>query len=43
VLPLLQVVVDALAAHLAPWPSDGFVFTTERGNVIRQTALSAMV
>ncbi|MGX5653172.1 tyrosine-type recombinase/integrase [Geodermatophilus nigrescens] len=43
VVPLPQVVVDALAAHLARWPSDGFVFTTDLGNPIRRTAFSATV
>ena len=43
VLPLPQVVVDALAAHLATWPTDDFVFTTETGTPIRRTAFSARV
>jgi integrase len=29
VVPLPQVVVDAMAARLAHWPTDGFIFTTE--------------
>ncbi|PWW24886.1 site-specific recombinase XerD [Geodermatophilus normandii] len=43
VVPLPQVVVDALAAHLKQWQSDGFVFTTDLGNPIRRTAFSATV
>ena len=43
VVPLRQVVVDALAAHLAAWPADGFVFTTELGAPIRRTAFSDRV
>jgi integrase len=44
-IPLPQVVVDALAAHLAAFPTgpDGFVFTTEAGKPIRRTAFSAQV
>ena len=42
-VPLPQVVVDALGAHLATWPADGFVFTTELGAPIRRTAFSARV
>jgi integrase len=44
-IPLPQVVVDALAAHLAAFPAgpDGFVFTTDAGNPIRRTAFSAQV
>jgi len=34
-----EVVVDALAAHLAAWPADGSVFTTELGVPIRRTGL----
>jgi hypothetical protein len=40
---LPQVVVEALAAHLATWPSHGFVFTTDVGTPIRRTAFSATV
>ena len=36
-------VVDALAAHLADWPTDGLPFTTEIGEPIRRTAFSARV
>jgi integrase len=44
-IPLPQVVVDALAAHLAAFPAgpEGFVFTTEAGKPIRRTAFSAQV
>jgi integrase len=39
-IPLPNVVVDALAAHLASFPPgpDGLVFTTEGGNPIRRTS-----
>lgn len=42
VIPLPQVVVDVLAAHLASYPAGpgGFVFTTEDGQPIRRTAFS---
>jgi hypothetical protein len=40
VVLLPQVVVDALAAHLATWPTDGFVFTRELGDPIPRTAFS---
>ncbi len=43
VIPLPQVVIDALAAHLAAWPADEFVFTTELGAPIRRTTFSARV
>lgn len=45
VIPLPQVVVDALAAHLAAYPAepDGFVFTADDGLPIRRTAFSAKV
>ncbi|SHF97976.1 tyrosine-type recombinase/integrase [Geodermatophilus nigrescens] len=43
VVPLPQVVLDALAAHLAEWPADELVFTTELGAPIRRTAFSARV
>lgn len=43
VVPLPQVVVDALAAHLATWPADGFVFTSELGDPLRRTAFSERV
>ncbi|MGY1823759.1 tyrosine-type recombinase/integrase [Geodermatophilus sp. SYSU D00079] len=44
-IPLPQVVVDALAAHLAAYPAgpDGFVFTTAAGTPMRRTAFSAQV
>jgi integrase len=42
-VPRPQVVVEALAAHLAMCPSDGFVFTTDLGTPIRRTAFSATV
>ncbi len=44
-VPLPQVVVDALAAHLAAYPAapDGFVFTTPAGEPIRRTSFSATV
>lgn len=42
-VPLPQVVVDALAGHLAAFPAnaDGFVFTSPTGEPIRRTAFSA--
>jgi integrase len=43
VVPLPQVVIDALAAHLMQWPTDGFLFTTDLGAPIRRTAVSAAV
>ncbi|MFW3171167.1 tyrosine-type recombinase/integrase [Geodermatophilus sp. CPCC 206100] len=44
-IPLPQVVVDALAAHLAAFPAgaEGFLFTTDSGKPIRRTAFSAQV
>jgi integrase len=42
-IPLPQLVVDALAAHLAVWPADALLFTTEVGTPIRRTAFSARV
>ncbi len=44
-VPLPQVVLDALAAHLAAFPagSSGLVFTTSAGEPIRRTAFSANV
>ena len=42
-VPLPQVVVDALAVHLATWPADGFLFTTELGDPIRRTAFSERI
>jgi integrase len=43
VVPLPQVVVDAVAAHLATWPTDQFVFSTELGDPIRRTAFSERI
>lgn len=43
VVPLPRVVVDALAAHLAAFPSDDFVFTTATGKPIRRTWFSEKV
>jgi len=43
-IPLPQVVVDALAAHMAAFPADdGFLFTTGTGQPVRRTAFSATV
>lgn len=44
-IPLPQVVVDELAAHLAAYPAgpDGFVFTDRRGEPLRRTSFSATV
>jgi integrase len=43
VVPLPQVVVDAVAGHLATWLADQFVFTTELGDPIRRTAFSERI
>jgi integrase len=43
VTPLPEVVVDGLAAHLAAWPTQEFVFTTELGTPRRRTAFSGRV
>ena len=43
VVPLPQVVVDAVAAHLATWPTDQVVFSTELGDPIRRTAFSERI
>jgi len=43
VVPLPQVVIDAVAAHLATWPTDQFVFNTELGDPIRRTAFSERI
>jgi integrase len=43
VVPLPQVVVDALAAHLAAFPADGLIFTTATGDPIRRTAFSERI
>jgi integrase len=44
IVPLPDVVVDALAAHLARFPAgpDGFVFTNDDGKPIRRTRFSDM-
>ncbi|SDY50811.1 Site-specific recombinase XerD [Modestobacter sp. DSM 44400] len=42
-IPLPQVVIDALAAHLAEWPAEALLFTTELRTPIRRTAFSARV
>src|SRR3954463_4712374 len=42
-IPLSQVVVDALGAHLNVWPAEALLFTTELGAPIRRTAFSARV
>jgi len=39
-VPLPQVVVDALAAHLRDYPTAGLIFTTETSEPIRRTAFS---
>lgn len=45
VIPLPQLVLDALAAHLAAFPvgAEGFVFTGDTGKPIRRTAFSAKI
>lgn len=42
-VPLPQVVVDALAAHLASYPSAGLVFVDGVGRALRRTSFSARV
>ena len=42
-VPLPQVVVDELAAHLAAFPASRFVFTTAQGDALRRTAFAATV
>jgi integrase len=44
-IPLPQVVVDALAAHLAQFPAgpDGLIFTTPEGEPLRRTSFSGQV
>ncbi|MGI9156950.1 MAG: tyrosine-type recombinase/integrase [Marmoricola sp.] len=42
-IPLPQVVVDALAAHLAAFPTEGLLFTTPTGAAIRRTGFSATI
>ncbi len=39
-IPLPQVVVDALAAHLRDYPSAGLIFTAETGEPIRRSSFS---
>ena len=43
VVPLPQVVIDALAVHLAAWPAAEVLFATELGDPIRRTAFSTAV
>ncbi len=43
VVPLPQVVVEAVAVHLATWPTDQSIFTTELGDPIRRTAFSERI
>lgn len=45
VVPLPNVVVDELAAHLATWPAEpeGLIFTTALGEPVRRTAFSSQV
>ena len=43
VVPRPEVVVDALAAHLGAWPTDGLRCTTEIGEPIRRMAFSERV
>jgi integrase len=40
-VPLPQIVLDALAAHLALCPTDGLVFVNEGGRPIRRTAFGS--
>ena len=40
-VPVGQVVIDALAAHLAAYPSDGALFLDEFGRAVRLSALEA--
>jgi integrase len=40
-IPLPQIVLDALAAHLAAFPTDELVFVNERGHPIRRTAFGS--
>ncbi len=41
-IPLPTVVVDALAAHLATFPTDGLNFTNEHGDMIRRSNFGTM-
>lgn len=40
-VPLPQIVLDALAAHMALYPTDGLVFVNEGGRPIRRTAFGS--
>jgi integrase len=42
VIPLPSVVVDALAAHLAAFPTEGLIFTNEHGDMIRRSNFGTM-
>ena len=42
VIPLPTVVVDALAAHLATFPTEGLIFTNEHGDMIRRSNFGTM-
>lgn len=42
VIPLPTVVVEALAAHLATFPTEGLVFTHEAGDMIRRSNFGTM-
>src|ERR1019366_3988116 len=42
VIPLPTVVVDALAAHLAMFPTEGLIFTNEAGDVLRRSNFGTM-
>jgi integrase len=42
VIPLPSVIVDALAAHLSTFPTDGLIFTNEAGDMIRRSNFGTM-
>ena len=42
VIPLPSVVVDALAAHLTTFPTEGLIFTNEAGDMIRRSNFGTM-
>jgi hypothetical protein len=42
VIPLPTVVVDALAAHLATFLTEGLIFTNEAGDMTRRSNIGAM-
>jgi integrase len=42
VIPLPTVVVDALAAHLASFPTEDLIFTNESGDMIRRSNFGTM-